>query len=222
MATRPVFIPQSTAPFAEEVNCEFKWNGGFALSQKRKNVRAIHGEFLRGHPDSKPLEISTKSENELGVALSAHNLMKFVPSIGRKVPLECVYHGGKLFSRSGRHQELYDVPPIEVKKRLAEVAEGELLGFRFEGKDYPLLPVTAFYDWLYINALLENAELAEHVLEYDAFTDIAYTPGKSMACQARTVAMFVSLYRLGILDRVRNFEEYVEVVYLRRKIEMLC
>ncbi len=209
MATRPVFIPQSAAPFAEEVNCEFKWNGGFALSQKRKNVRAIHDEFLRHYPESRPLEISTKSEIGLGVALSAHNLMKFIPSIGRNVPLECVYHGGKLFSRSGRHQELYDVPPIEVKKRLAEVAEGELVGFRFEGKDYPLILTTAFYDWLYLNALLENTELAEHVLEYDAFTDIAYTPGKSMACQARTAAMFVSLYNLGLLEHIRTFENFV-------------
>ncbi len=213
MAIRPVFIPQSAAPFAEEVNSEFKWNGGFALSQKRKNVRAIHGEFLRRHPDSRPLEISTKSENELGVALSAHNLMKFVPSIGRKVSIECVYHGGKVFSRSGQHQELYDAPPIEVKKRLAEVAEGELIGFRFEGKDYPLLPTTAFYDWLYINALLGNPELARRVLEYDAFTDIAYTPGKCMACQARTVAMFVSLCRLGLLERVKEFEDFVGVAY---------
>ncbi len=213
MATRPVFIPQSAAPFAEEVNCEFKWNGGFALSQKRKNVRAIHGEFLHRYPDSRPLEISTKSENGLGVVLSAHNLMKFVPSIGRKVPIECVYHGGKVFSRSGQHTELYDVPPIEVKKRLAEVTEGELVGFRFEETDYPLLPAPAFYDWLYINALLENPELLERILEYDAFTDIAYTPDKSMACQARTAAMFVSIYRLGLLERVKEFEDFVRVAY---------
>ncbi len=213
MATRPVFIPKTTAPFAEEINCEFKWNGGFALSQKRKNVRALHDEFLHSYPDSRPLEISTKSENGLGVALSAHNLMKFVPSIGHKVPIECVYHGGKVFSRSGQHTELYDVPPIEVKKRLAEVAEGEILGFRFEGTDYSLLPTTAFYDWLYINAILENPELSERILEYDAFTDIAYTPGKSMACQARTAAMFVSLYRLGLLECVREFENFVRLAY---------
>ena len=36
MAVRPVYIPKNSAPFYDIVNIEFKWNGGFAVSQKQK------------------------------------------------------------------------------------------------------------------------------------------------------------------------------------------
>ncbi len=214
MAIRPVFIPKDIAPFVDEVQCEFKWNGGFALSQKRKNVKAIHDEFMIQFPGSNLLEVSTKSTEGIGVNLSAHNLMKYVPSLDRKVPIECIYHGAKVFTDGGPHTDIYDMPPITVKKYLHTVASGELSCFRFEEKDYPLLPTTAFYDWIYINAVLESPALIDTVINYDGFTDVAYTPGKCMACQARTVAMLVSIYKLNLLDKVKNFDDFIKLVYV--------
>ena len=59
MAKRPVFIPQGEVPFARAIETEFSWNGGFAPSQKQKNIRALHGAFLAAHPDARVLEISS-------------------------------------------------------------------------------------------------------------------------------------------------------------------
>jgi hypothetical protein len=70
---------------------------------------------------------------------------------------------------------------------------GDLVAFRYFGETWPLQPPTAFYDWLYISALIENSNLAEQVLHFDAFTDIAFNPKKSQSCQARALAMFVAL-----------------------------
>lgn len=213
MAIRPVFISRSTSPFVEEINCEFKWNGGFAVSQKRKNIKALHDEFRKKFPNSNLLEISTKSENELGVALSAHNLKKLVSSIQRNISVECIYHSSKVFTDSGPHTEIYDMPPIKSKKYLKSIISGTLCAFQFEEKDYPLIPTTAFYDWIYLNALLENKELIEPLLKYNAFTDIAHNPEKSVACQARTVALFVSLYKLNLLDIIKDFDKFIEIAY---------
>ena len=45
-------------------------------------------------------------------------------------------------------------------------------------------------------------DLARQVVEYDAFTDIEFNPQKSVNCQARAVALFVSLCRRELLQRV--------------------
>jgi len=55
-------------------------------------------------------------------------------------------------------------------------------------------------DWLYLNALRENSELASSLTEFEAFTDIAFNPTKSLSCQARSAALYVSLDRRGLLQ----------------------
>ena len=87
--------------------------------------------------------------------------------------------------------------------------------FRFDGKVFPIKPVTAFYDWLYLNALLENPDLSEPLLRYDGFTDIEYNPDKSLACQARTAAMFVALHRAGVLEQCRDFDAFFEFIEVK-------
>lgn len=63
-------------------------------------------------------------------------------------------------------------------------------------------------------ALNTHPELYENLLEYDAFTDIMFTPGRSLNCQARSAAIFVSLYRIGKLEEaLRSQEDYLRVVY---------
>ena len=68
-----------------------------------------------------------------------------------------------------------------------------LICFTFEDKAFPLEPKTAFYDYIYMNALLENENLAQMILQYDAFTDIEFNPDKSLNCQAKAAAAFVAL-----------------------------
>lgn len=68
-------------------------------------------------------------------------------------------------------------------------------------------PRTAFYDWLYLSALNQNKNLALHLLNFDGFTDIEFNPAKSINCQARAAALFVSLVRRNMLDDVLSSKD---------------
>ena len=156
MAQRPVFVPRKSKPYVNVFNPEFVWNSGLSAVQKKKNVAALHQAFLGRFPERKVLEISSKSEVGLGIYLSAFNLKKYVPELGKSVPVECVYQGSKVFSAGGPYTELYRGTSREAKKDVRLQSSGPMKSFRFDGRDFPLKPVTAFYDWLYINALMEN------------------------------------------------------------------
>lgn len=211
MARRPVYRVSDSAPYFVCETVEFTYNGGFAVSQKQKNIVAIHQSFGRAHPEESVLEISTKSLQPLGVELSAFHLLKDVVSLGSKIPVENVFQGGKVFAEGGPFSDLYGMSPREAKRdpRLRE--SGRLTAFYFEGECYPTEPKTAFYDWIYANALLENAPLAEALTQYDAFSDVEFNPQKSINCQAKAAAIFVSLYRLGKLDVIRSFPTFAAI-----------
>ena len=215
MAERPVFIPAGQAPFVKEVRTEFDWNGGFAVSQKRKNIAALHESFLRMAPQSRLLEISSKSMNPLGVRMSAFSLKKHVPSLGKAVPVECIFQGGKVFGLGGPYTDLYTASARVAKRDPRLKESGMLTGFYYEGRHISPMPQTAFYDWLYIGALMENGEIASQALDYDAFTDIEFNPGRSLNCQARAAALFVSLARQGKLEACRDYDAFVSVIESR-------
>lgn len=211
MARRPVYRVSGTAPYFVCETVEFTYNGGFAVSQKQKNIVAIHQAFGRMHPKESVLEISTKSLQSLGVELSAFRLLKDVESLDSKIPVENVFQGGKVFAEGGPFSDLYGMSPREAKRdpRLRE--SGRLTAFYFEGERYPTEPKTAFYDWIYANAVLENPDLAEALAQYDAFSDVEFNPQKSLNCQAKAAAIFVSLYRLGKLDVIRSFSTFAAI-----------
>lgn len=209
MATRPVFMPISKPPYLTAWDAEFVYNGGFAVSQKQKNITAIHNAFHARFPDKKVLEISSKSMQEGGTELSAFHLRKYVPSLGKSIPLENVFQAGKVFKNGGPYTDLLHVSPKEAKQDERLRTSGPLIAFRFESQGFPLQPQTAFYDFLYINALLENEDLANTVLKYDAFTDVEFNPAKSINCQAKSAAMFVSLQRSGLVSSVNEFEKFI-------------
>lgn len=212
MASRPVFLVLNRAPFTDVFMGEFDWNGGFAVSQKQKNIAALHRACNRRFPDRKVLEISSKSMQELGVKLSAFHLEKLVPSLGRSVPVECVFQGGKVFAAGGPYTDLYTATARDAKRDPRLRSGGALRRFCFEGEDFPLTPKTAFYDWLYINALLENPGLAEQLVEFDAFTDIEFNPDKSINCQAKAAALFAALSRQGLQEQCREFRSFLELL----------
>lgn len=209
MANRPVFVVSARRPYYTTLNAEFPWAGGFAASQKQKNIAQMHRCFERAYPGKKALEISSKSTEPWGIGASAFHLLKNVPSLGKKVPVENVFQAAKVFSGGGPYRDLLDCAPIDAKRDGRLSSSGELRAFRFEGVDYPLIPRTIFYDFIYINALLENPELAAKLVEYDGFTDIAFNPEKSLNCQARSAAIFVALHRLGKLEDTRSFHSFL-------------
>lgn len=212
MAERPVFVPlKSGSVLVEEISVSFKWNPGFAPVQKRKNVSAIHAAAkVLGY--SPLLEISSKSELELGRRLSAFSLRIEVPGVG-EIPLECAFQGGKTFERGGPYIDLYKVHPKEARRdpRLRE--SGNLKGFLFGDTEFPLRPRTAFYDWLYISALFEHREYLRRLHSYAGFTDVEFNPKKSLNCQARSCATLVSLQLRGQLqDAMESPRTFIQVL----------
>lgn len=211
MAQRPVYRVKDIRPFYKCQMVEFVYNGGFAASQKQKNIVAIHEAYHKIHPEDCILEISSKSLQSIGISLSAFNLLKYVPSIKKLIPVENVFQGGKEFALDGPFYDLYEVTPREAKKDERLRQSGSLKAFCFEGERFPLLPKTAFYDWIYINAILENDKLIDELSQYDAFTDVEFNPQKSLNCQARAAAIFVSLLRAGELRKIKNFNDFKEI-----------
>ena len=118
-----------------------------------------------------------------------------------------------MFENGGPFVDLLDVSSREAKKDIRLKDSGNLTGFRFFGKDFPLKPRTFFYDWLYINALNQNNPMKEEILNYSGFTDIEFNPKKSINCQAYSAALFVSLEKSGLLKyALTTPEDFLEVI----------
>ncbi len=212
MAKRPVFVAfDKDIPYFDIYNIDFVWNPGMSISQKQKNIKALHDAFKERCPGRDVLEISSKSMQDGGIELSAFNLCKFVPELGRAVPVECVYQSGKVFEGGGPFTDLLTGTSKAAKQDNRLRTSGRLMNFSFDGVYFPKKPRFLFYTYLYVNALLENENLAEKVLRYDAFTDIEFSPNASANCQAMAAAIFVSLYKLGKLDLLKNPKDFANL-----------
>lgn len=213
MATRPVFEIGYSAPYYIEQHIDFVWNKGLNINQKQKNVIALHEAYKARFPTKCVLEISSKSLQEDGLPLSAFKLQKFVPSLQKALPIENIYQGGKVFENGGPCLDMYDMTAREAKKDERLQSLGSVTGFYYEGNIYPIDHYDAFYNWIYVKALIENPSLSAPLLNYDALTDIEYNPKTGTSCQARSAAIFVSLTKLGKLEVVKNFELFARTVY---------
>ena len=215
MATRPIFTPSLTGKLLVETrHVQFTWFSGMSMSQSRKSIASLHEVAKRQLGVEEILEISSKSPTELGVALSAFNLMIKTVKREQEFSLECAYQASKVFERGGPFVDLLNVKSIEAKRDPRLNEHGRLIKFQFFGTDWPLVPLTAFYDWLYINALHKQPHLAEKVLTYRAFSDIAFNPEKSINCQAYAAALYVSLHARGLLndELLKNQETYLSII----------
>jgi hypothetical protein len=199
MAERPVFVPAPDSPeLVKAIFLRLKWHSGFAPVQKEKNIRALHeAAVAAGYRNV--LEVSTKSEKNRGRKLSAFYLKVQNERLG-DIPLECAFQGSKVFQRGGPFTDLYRMGVREARKDPRLKESGSLIGFRFDSIDFPLEPKTAFYDWLYVNCLYPHREWATKLYAYGGFTDIEFNPQRSINCQARSIALFLSLMKRGQLD----------------------
>jgi hypothetical protein len=178
-----------------------------AASQKQKSVDSLHGAALKQLGICNVLEVSSKSREELGIALSAFNLTFTTVKLKRTLTVECAFQGSKVFERGGPFTDIFEMTSREAKKNERLRSSGRLTGFRFFGTDWGLEPQTAFYDWLYINALKKNPNLTEHLPEYSAFTDIEFNPERSINCQAYSVALYLSLDKRNLLDEALSSQD---------------
>ncbi|NVK30185.1 MAG: hypothetical protein HWE20_04235 [Gammaproteobacteria bacterium] len=210
MAKRPIFLPSSTDCLVDEVSLEFEWFPGFAVSQKQKSIADLHRVAIEQGICSKPLEISSKSEIELGNQLSAFNLQVQLPN-GRKTSLENIFQASKVFERGGPYRDLLDCSPLEAKRDIRLKESGDVVAFKGRAREWPTEPKTAFYDWIYSNAVKMQPELLEQLLAYDAFTDIEFNPSKSFNCQARSAALLVWLHRTNRMDALEDPNQFLSL-----------
>ena len=211
MASRPVFTALGDpSHLVKEVLVHFSWNPGFDPVQKKKNIVAMH-EAATSQGLAPLLEVSTKSEEKLGQRLSAFNL-KVQTEVG-EISIESAYQGSKVFKSGGPYTDIYGKDSRSAKKDERLQTSGPLIAFNFFGQKWPLVPKTAFYDWLYLSALAPHQEFLKRLFEYKGFTDIEFNPEKSINCQARTCALLVSLLKLNALDdALRSQSDFIAMV----------
>lgn len=215
MAERPIFTPSLSGPLLVWTHhIDFQWFPGMAKSQFQKSIESLHEGARKRLKIDQVLEISSKSKDELGVKLSAFNLTIRTVRHEREFSLECAYQASKVFEHGGPFLDLLEMRSIDAKRDPRLNQHGRLIKFRFFGVDWNLLPRTAFYDWLYINALHKQVDLAAQVLEYRAFSDIAFNPERSINCQAYAAALYVSLHDRGLLTdaMLKDQATYLSVV----------
>ena len=90
---------------------------------------------------------------------------------------------------------------------------GYLVKFSLNNVDWELEPKTYFYDYIYLSALSKNKEICDRLLAFDVFTDIEFNPQKSFNCQARSVAIAVTLLKNNLLEEFLNDKNLFKTVY---------
>lgn len=214
MARRPVFVPAvRESRLAESIDIEFKWFPGFSKKQVQKTIESMHEAAAR-LGISPVLEVSRKSRSSLGASLSAFDLLLKSP-FGQEISVECAYQGSKVFEKGGPFHDLYLATSREAKTDERLRNSGEVTAFDYFGKEFPIEPQTAFYDWLYMTALSHrSARIVEELRPYKGFSDIAFNPKSSINCQARAAASFVSLSRLepNPEDLLGDWASYLKMV----------
>lgn len=207
MAKRKTFVVSLNDIF-EEKEIDFVFYSGFSITQKQKSIESLHNAIKELYYDAEILEISSKSPIELGRKLSAFNLKL------DSIALENIFQSSKVFEYGGPYEDLLSKTPIEAKKDPRIKDSGRIIGFKYQGINYPTIPKTLFYDWIYCQALYSDKELMSLIINYDFFTDIEFNHEKSLNCQARSAAIFVSLYQKGLLEEcLADIVKFEECVY---------
>ncbi|WP_440677416.1 DarT1-associated NADAR antitoxin family protein [Candidatus Pelagibacter sp. HIMB1587] len=202
MAKRPFFIPsQDKEELVTTNSVEFTWFSGFAKSQKQKSISSFHENISKEFKLDKILEISTKSENKLGIQLSAFNLI--INYKNKEYFLESLFQGSKIFTDQGPNEDIYEMSSIDAKKD-ERIKRSDLKEFSFFGETFSL--DFDFYSWLYFIALNQNNNLKAEILNYEAFTDIEFNPEKSLNCQAYSAALYSSMVHNKILNNNKEYK----------------
>lgn len=224
MATRPIFMPNYQKISNNDItidnlvqvkNIDFTWQSGLSIADKQKSIASLHENAKKIDGVNHVLEISTRSTEKIGVALSAFNL-KIRTTKNNEMPVECIYQSSKLFQDNIQYLDLLHKSPAEAKKDERLKSSGEIIAFRPFGKqekEWNVNPISAFYNWIYINALMQHSEYHKKLLNYQAFTDIEFNPKKSLNCQAYATALFCSLYKNELLDEIMQTPQRFLTLY---------
>lgn len=199
MVERPVFMATYNIKRPVEIkNIEFNWIKGTSYIQKCKRREEFHKEIQKKYDINKILEVSTKSNTDIGIKLSAFNLkFKYKNNIKS---VEEIYQSSKI------------------------IENNYIIGFKYEDIFFENEPMGMFYDWLYISALKQHEGYLKQLEEYEIFTDIEFNPKKSYNCQARAVAICKTLYTEGVLDEylseINKFKEYYKKIFSKKNDQL--
>ncbi len=212
MANRIVFETKLSKPYFKKIFIDASFPKGW-LYKPELAIKEVNDMYkIKTDATVDPFEVSSAADNELGVKLSAFNLKN---KDGKTV--ECIFQSSKKFENGGPYLDLLDVSSNVAKKDKRLRTSGNLVAFVLNGKEYPLIPRTAFYDFVYISALLENKDLCENLDNYNAFSDIWFNPDKSLNCQAEAMALYRGLKQANKLDKaMASFDEFVNEVFISR------
>jgi hypothetical protein len=207
--------PKSTDLFVEHL-IEFSGLSGTSPANKQRNVATFHHALSKLFPQARILEVSSKSDKVLGVALSAFNL-RFVSQSGNPT-VESIFQSGKVFEFGGPFKDLLHKEPAEAKRDPRLKSSGKLQHFEsLNGLRFSLETRSDFYDYVYLKALLARPELLTQMAEYDTFTDIEFSkskvgfvPGQPYNCQARSAAIAVTLFASGGIKAVQEHVLHLE------------
>ncbi len=215
MAKKKYFIIKDNK--VKEKLIDYKFNAGFSVTQKQKNIKNINFEiFTKEGNEHKILEVSSKSLEDIGVKLSAFNLC-IKTKKGLTISVESIFQASKVFENGGPYKDLLLKTSREAKKDERLKNSGNLTKFSYQNEDWELEPKTMFYDWIYINSVWLNIKNKtidiEEFIERDIFTDVEFNHEKSFNCQARSLALFVILYKNNVLE---------ECIENKNKFKSIC
>ena len=85
--------------------------------------------------------------------------------------------------------------------------------YKWNGKEISLATGTLFYDYIYIQALMQHPEISSVLVDYDIFTDIEFNEKKGLNCQARSCAIYSYMSRTDTVDKHMSSMESFEKIY---------
>ncbi len=230
-----------------EEEITFAWHNGMSWQVRQRSSDCFADEIVSHYPSQinreKVLEVSTASHNyEVGQALSSLNLMYRSEKTGESYSVENWFQSSKVFIDShkvlcGPYRELLTAskPKRYLNSNLApgiasqyendplfshiqsEIKNTSLDHFEMEDEQFPLIPRSGFYDYLYAKALFQDSRLSEAILRYDVFTEIMFNPGsgkkRKYNTQARSCAIFVGLHHKQRLEAaLKSFDSFCREV----------
>jgi hypothetical protein len=210
----------------EEETIDFEWFLGMSPKQTQKSSLSMLAKLKE--KGKKPMEVSRSSEDaEFGVQLSAFNLtlkghkvenifqaykvmtdggpyfdlLRVEPKFAKN-DCRIQIHNTKTRKPCQTNKVKYTKDFYEeeaICKYCKTRKERQLKSFGSK-VEWPLEPKSMFYDAVYIMGLIENKELSDKLIDYDAFTDIQFNQKDEYAtkkgpfnCQARSCAIFSTL-----------------------------
>ena len=186
MATRPYYFIENNKVIKR--NADFEWAAGCSVARKKLNVTRLHSSI-----PMRTLEVSTKSEEPIGVKMSAFSIV-----YGDGMKLESYYQASKVFEKGGPFLDLAHKAPKEAKRDPRLQESGRIVSYFDFDENQEWTLSEPYYDYIYVKSAMKTLsdDELEQIASYDAFTDIEFNPAKSYNTQARSITVLKLLYRM--------------------------